>query len=584
MGNLAAVNYDQPLRYYRRGKQSDSEFKKKFTDNFDVEKHINSIVSSVDTNGVMKEINNYKSNLRTYIIYNELFRIFEIEKIKILSFVDFAVNRYLDNEKVVKIGQKIKNAANGIKRIDGKITKNTIKTLNKQLYDYSNLINDFFKILISISATKQGKVNFAQRIFEISEKGSVGKFDFLKVYNGINGAPKFRALVTNTTTGENKYFESIQELRTYIGGKFFMNPDALPAFTKFIFQSDSKVNLKKDDFTYKIQGMTDDFKIQVDDEVIYKTVLLGLFDAYAVAEEQYNFEEKIFIEGNRSEWEKFFRKIYSKNKIMNYAEENAQIWKKEIVETIKEKIKTLTNTSGLKGNTFELFFANILNDIAEDLEVKQMGQEKFQFDGKSKGEFSVDISLNYNDVNGIANTLGIQVKEGRSFLSGITVDDNKKIFTSTVYQEQNINGTFNSFMRFLDEQDWYVFADLLELKDLIQQKIDSYEKYFLMKMEAGQLRILTSNLYKVKSDSDIDIPIDSINSLYYLSGKIVTASLLLSSRFISLEDKDNELGYYIVDPVSTFLYISNKKSPENINTENLVKLMKKVKFKRITKG
>ena len=584
MGNLAAVNYDQPLRYYRRGKQSDSEFKKKFTDNFDVEKHINSIVSSVDTNGVMKEINNYRSNLRYYIIYNELFRIFKIEKIKILSFVDFAISRYSANEKVVKIGQKIKNAANGIKRIDGKITKNTIKTLNKQLYDYSNLINDFFKILISISATKQGKVNFAQRIFEISEKGSVGKFDFLKVYNGINGAPKFRALVTNTTTGENKYFESISELRTYIGGKFFMNPDALPAFTKFIFQSDSKVNLKKDNFTYKIQGMTDDFKIQVDDEVIYKTVLLGLFDAYAVAEEQYNFEEKIFIEGNRSEWEKFFRKIYSKNKIMNYAEENAQIWKKEIVETIKEKIKTLTNTSGLKGNTFELFFANILNDIAEDLEVKQMGQEKFQFDGKSKGEFSVDISLNYNDVNGIANTLGIQVKEGRSFLSGITVDDNKKIFTSTVYQEQNINGTFNSFIRFLDEQDWYVFADLLELKDLIQQKIDSYEKYFLMKMEAGQLRILTSNLYKVKSDLDIDIPIDSINSLYYLSGKIVTASLLLSSRFIALEDKDNELGYYIVDPVSTFLYISNKKSPENINTENLVKLMKKVKFKRITKG
>lgn len=584
MGNLAAVNYDQPLRYYRRGKQSDSEFKKKFTDNFDVEKHINSIVSSVDTNGVMKEINNYRSNLRYYIIYNELFRIFEIEKIKILSFVDFAISRYSANEKVVKIGQKIKNAANGIKRIDGKITKNTIKTLNKQLYDYSNLINDFFKILISISAAKQGKVNFAQRIFEISEKGSISKFDFLKVYNSINGAPKFRALVTNTTTGENKYFESIQELRTYIGGKFFMNPDALPAFTKFIFQSDSKANLKKDNFTYKIQGMTDDFKIQVDDEVIYKTVLLGLFDAYAVAEEQYNFEEKIFIEGNRSEWEKFFRKIYSKNKIMNYAEENAQIWKKEIVETIKEKIKTLTNTSGLKGNTFELFFANIFNDIAEDLEVKQMGQEKFQFDGKSKGEFSVDISLNYNDVNGIANTLGIQVKEGRSFLSGITVDDNKKIFTSTVYQEQNINGTFNSFMRFLDEQDWYVFADLLELKDLIQQKIDSYEKYFLMKMEAGQLRILTSNLYKVKSDSDIDIPIDSVNSLYYLSGKIVTASLLLSSRFITLEDKDNELGYYIVDPVSTFLYISNKKSPENINTENLVKLMKKVKFKRIIKG
>ena len=584
MGNLAAVNYDQPLRYYRRGKQSDSEFKKKFTDNFDVEKHINSIVSSVDTNGVMKEINNYKSNLRTYIIYNELFRIFEIEKIKILSFVDFAISRYLDNEKVVKIGQKIKNAANGIKRIDGKITKNTIKTLNKQLYDYSNLINDFFKILISISAAKQGKVNFAQRIFEISEKGSISKFDFLKVYNSINGAPKFRALVTNTTTGENKYFESIQELRTYIGGKFFMNPDAFPAFTKFIFQSDSKVNLKKDNFTHKIQGMTDDFKIQVDDEVIYKTVLLGLFDAYAIAEKQYNFEEKIFIEEHRDEWEKFFRKIYSKNKTMNYAEENAQIWKKEIVETIKEKIKTLTNTSGLKGNTFELFFANILNDIAEDLEVKQMGQEKFQFDGKSKGEFSVDISLNYNDVNGIANTLGIQVKEGRSFLSGITVDDNKKIFTSTVYQEQNIDGTFNSFMRFLDEQDWYVFADLLELKDLIQQKIDSYEKYFLMKMEAGQLRILTSNLYKVKSDSDIDIPIDSINSLYYLSGKIVTASLLLSSRFITLEDKDNELGYYIVDPVSTFLYISNKKSPENINTENLVKLMKKVKFKRITKG
>lgn len=582
MGNLAAVNYDQPLRYYRRGKQSDSEFKKKFTDNFDVEKHINSIVSSVDTNGVMKEINNYKSNLRTYIIYNELFRIFEIEKIKILSFVDFAVNRYLDNEKVVKTGQKIKNAANGIKRIDGKITKNTIKTLNKQLYDYSNLINDFFKILISISAAKQGKVNFAQRIFEISEKGSISKFDFLKVYNSINGAPKFRALVTNTTTGENKYFESIQELRTYIGGKFFMNPDAFPAFTKFIFQSDSKVNSKKDNFTYKIQGMTDDFKIQVDDEVIYKTVLLGLFDAYAIAEKQYNFEEKIFIEEHRNEWENFFRKIYSKNKTMNYAEENAQIWKKEIVETIKEKIKTLTNTSGLKGNTFELFFANILNDIAEDLEVKQMGQEKFQFNGKSKGEFSVDIQLNYNDVNGIANTLGIQVKEGRSFLDGIT--DNKKIFTSTVYQEQNINGTFNSFMRFLDEQDWYVFADLLELKDLIQQKIDSYEKYFLMKMEAGQLRILTSNLYKVKSDSDIDIPIDSINSLYYLSGKIVTASLLLSSRFISLEDKDNELGYYIVDPVSTFLYISNKKSPENINTENLVKLMKKVKFKRITKG
>lgn len=582
MGNLAAVNYDQPLRYYRRGKQSDSTFKKKFTDNFDVEKHINSIVSSVDTNGVMKEINNYKNNLRTYIIYNELFRIFEIEKIKILSFVDFAINRYLDNEKVVKIGQKIKNAANEIKRIDGKITKNTIKTLNKQLYNYSNLINDFFKILISISAAKQGKVNFAQRIFEISEKGSVGKFDFLKVYNGINGAPKFRALVTNTTTGENKYFESIQELRTYIGGKFFMNPDALPAFTKFIFQSDSKVNLKKDNFTHKIQGMTDDFKIQVDDEVIYKTVLLGLFDAYAIAEKQYNFEEKIFIEEHRNEWEKFFRKIYSKNKTMNYAEENAQIWKKEIVETIKEKIKTLTNTSGLKGNTFELFFANILNDIAEDLEVKQMGQEKFQFDGKSKGEFSVDIQLNYNDVNGIANTLGIQVKEGRSFLDGIT--DNKKIFTSTVYQEQNINGTFNSFMRFLDEQDWYVFADLLELKDLIQQKIDSYEKYFLMKMEAGQLRILTSNLYKVKSDSDIDIPIDSVNSLYYLSGKIVTASLLLSSRFITLEDKDNELGYYIVDPVSTFLYISNKKSPENINTENLVKLMKKVKFKRITKG
>ena len=582
MGNLAAVNYDQPLRYYRRGKQSDSEFKKKFTDNFDVEKHINSIVSSVDTNGVMKEINNYKSNLRTYIIYNELFRIFEIEKIKILSFVDFAVNRYLDNEKVVKTGQKIKNAANGIKRIDGKITKNTIKTLNKQLYDYSNLINDFFKILISISAAKQGKVNFAQRIFEISEKGSISKFDFLKVYNSINGAPKFRALVTNTITGENKYFESIQELRTYIGGKFFMNPDAFPAFTKFIFQSDSKVNLKKDNFTHKIQGMTDDFKIQVDDEVIYKTVLLGLFDAYAIAEKQYNFEEKIFIEEHRNEWENFFRKIYSKNKTMNYAEENAQIWKKEIVETIKEKIKTLTNTSGLKGNTFELFFANILNDIAEDLEVKQMGQEKFQFNGKSKGEFSVDIQLNYNDVNGIANTLGVQVKEGRSFLDGIT--DNKKIFTSTVYQEQNINGTFNSFMRFLDEQDWYVFADLLELKDLIQQKIDSYEKYFLMKMEAGQLRILTSNLYKVKSDSDIDIPIDSVNSLYYLSGKIVTASLLLSSRFITLEDKDNELGYYIVDPVSTFLYISNKKSPENINTENLVKLMKKVKFKRITKG
>ena len=582
MGNLATVNYDQPLRYYRRGKQSDSEFKKKFTDNFDVEKHINSIVSSVDTNGVMKEINNYKSNLRTYIIYNELFRIFEIEKIKILSFVDFAVNRYLDNEKVVKTGQKIKNAANGIKRIDGKITKNTIKTLNKQLYDYSNLINDFFKILISISAAKQGKVNFAQRIFEISEKGSISKFDFLKVYNSINGAPKFRALVTNTTTGENKYFESIQELRTYIGGKFFMNPDAFPAFTKFIFQNDSKVNLKKDNFTHKIQGMTDDFKIQVDDEVIYKTVLLGLFDAYAIAEKQYNFEEKIFIEEHRNEWENFFRKIYSKNKTMNYAEENAQIWKKEIVETIKEKIKTLTNTSGLKGNTFELFFANILNDIAEDLEVKQMGQEKFQFNGKSKGEFSVDIQLNYNDVNGIANTLGVQVKEGRSFLDGIT--DNKKIFTSTVYQEQNINGTFNSFMRFLDEQDWYVFADLLELKDLIQQKIDSYEKYFLMKMEAGQLRILTSNLYKVKSDLDIDIPIDSINSLYYLSGKIVTASLLLSSRFISLEDKDNELGYYIVDPVSTFLYISNKKSPENINTENLVKLMKKVKFKRITKG
>lgn len=582
MGNLAAVNYDQPLRYYRIGKQSDSEFKKKFTDNFDVEKHINSIVSSVDTNGVMKEINNYKSNLRTYIIYNELFRIFEIEKIKILSFVDFAVNRYLDNEKVVKTGQKIKNAANGIKRIDGKITKNTIKTLNKQLYDYSNLINDFFKILISISAAKQGKVNFAQRIFEISEKGSISKFDFLKVYNSINGAPKFRALVTNTTTGENKYFESIQELRTYIGGKFFMNPDAFPAFTKFIFQSDSKVNLKKDNFTHKIQGMTDDFKIQVDDEVIYKTVLLGLFDAYAIAEKQYNFEEKIFIEEHRDEWEKFFRKIYSKNKTMNYAEENAQIWKKEIVETIKEKIKTLTNTSGLKGNTFELFFANILNDIAEDLEVKQMGQEKFQFNGKSKGEFSVDIQLNYNDVNGIANTLGIQVKEGRSFLDGIT--DNKKIFTSTVYQEQNINGTFNSFMRFLNEQDWYVFADLLELKDLIQQKIDSYEKYFLMKMEAGQLRILTSNLYKIKSDSDIDVPIDAINSLYYLSGKIVTASLLLSSRFISLEDKDNELGYYIVDPVSTFLYISNKKSPENINTENLVKLMKKVKFKRITKG
>ena len=582
MGNLAAVNYNQPLRYYRIGKQSDSEFKKKFTDNFDVEKHINSIVSSVDTNGVMKEINNYKSNLRTYIIYNELFRIFEIEKIKILSFVDFAVNRYLDNEKVVKTGQKIKNAANGIKRIDGKITKNTIKTLNKQLYDYSNLINDFFKILISISAAKQGKVNFAQRIFEISEKGSISKFDFLKVYNSINGAPKFRALVTNTTTGENKYFESIQELRTYIGGKFFMNPDAFPAFTKFIFQSDSKVNLKKDNFTHKIQGMTDDFKIQVDDEVIYKTVLLGLFDAYAIAEKQYNFEEKIFIEEHRDEWEKFFRKIYSKNKIMNYAEENAQIWKKEIVETIKEKIKTLTNTSGLKGNTFELFFANILNDIAEDLEVKQMGQEKFQFNGKSKGEFSVDIQLNYNDVNGIANTLGIQVKEGRSFLDGIT--DNKKIFTSTVYQEQNINGTFNSFMRFLNEQDWYVFADLLELKDLIQQKIDSYEKYFLMKMEAGQLRILTSNLYKIKSDSDIDVPIDAINSLYYLSGKIVTASLLLSSRFISLEDKDNELGYYIVDPVSTFLYISNKKSPENINTENLVKLMKKVKFKRITKG
>ena len=582
MGNLAAVNYDQPLRYYRRGKQSDSEFKEKFTDNFDVEKHINSIVSSVDTNGVMKEINNYKSNLRTYIIYNELFRIFEIEKIKILSFVDFAVNRYLDNEKVVKTGQKIKNAANEIKRIDGKITKNTIKTLNKQLYNYSNLINDFFKILISISAAKQGKVNFAQRIFEISEKGSISKFDFLKVYNSINGAPKFRALVTNTTTGENKYFESIQELRTYIGGKFFMNPDAFPAFTKFIFQSNSKVNLKKDNFTHKIQSMTDDFKIQVDDEVIYKTVLLGLFDAYAIAEKQYNFEEKIFIEEHRDEWEKFFRKIYSKNKTMNYAEENAQIWKKEIVETIKEKIKTLTNTSGLKGNTFELFFANILNDIAKDLEVKQMGQEKFQFDGKSKGEFSVDIQLNYNDVNGIANTLGIQVKEGRSFLDGIT--DNKKIFTSTVYQEQNINGTFNSFMRFLDEQDWYVFADLLELKDLIQQKIDSYEKYFLMKMEAGQLRILTSNLYKVKSDSDIDIPIDSINSLYYLSGKIVTASLLLSSRFISLEDKDNELGYYIVDPVSTFLYISNKKSPENINTENLVKLMKKVKFKRITKG
>lgn len=582
MGNLAAVNYDQPLRYYRRGKQSDSEFKEKFTDNFDVEKHINSIVSSVDTNGVMKEINNYKSNLRTYIIYNELFRIFEIEKIKILSFVDFAVNRYLDNEKVVKTGQKIKNAANEIKRIEGKITKNTIKTLNKQLYNYSNLINDFFKILISISAAKQGKVNFAQRIFEISEKGSISKFDFLKVYNSINDAPKFRALVTNTTTGENKYFESIQELRTYIGGKFFMNPDAFPAFTKFIFQSDSKVNLKKDNFTHKIQGMTDDFKIQVDDEVIYKTVLLGLFDAYAIAEKQYNFEEKIFIEEHRNEWEKFFRKIYSKNKTMNYAEENAQVWKKEIVETIKEKIKTLTNTSGLKGNTFELFFANILNDIAEDLEVKQMGQEKFQFDGKSKGEFSVDIQLNYNDVNGIANTLGIQVKEGRSFLDGIT--DNKKIFTSTVYQEQNINGTFNSFMRFLDEQDWYVFADLLELKDLIQQKIDSYEKYFLMKMEAGQLRILTSNLYKVKSDSDIDIPIDSVNSLYYLSGKIVTASLLLSSRFISLEDKDNELGYYIVDPVSTFLYISNKKSPENINTENLVKLMKKVKFKRITKG
>lgn len=582
MGNLAAVNYDQPLRYYRRGKQSDSEFKKKFTDNFDVEKHINSIVSSVDTNGVMKEINNYKSNLRTYIIYNELLRIFEIEKIKILSFVDFAVNRYLDNEKVVKTGQKIKNAANEIKRIDGKITKNTIKTLNKQLYNYSNLINDFFKILIPISAAKQGKVNFAQRIFEISEKGSISKFDFLKVYNSINGAPKFRALVTNTTTGENKYFESIQELRTYIGGKFFMNPDAFPAFTKFIFQSDSKVNLKKDNFTHKIQGMTDDFKIQVDDEVIYKTVLLGLFDAYAIAEKQYNFEEKIFIEEHRNEWEKFFRKIYSKNKTMNYAEENAQIWKKEIVETIKEKIKTLTNTSGLKGNTFELFFANILNDIAEDLEVKQMGQEKFQFDGKSKGEFSVDIQLNYNDVNGIANTLGIQVKEGRSFLDGIT--DNKKIFTSTVYQEQNINGTFNSFMRFLDEQDWYVFADLLELKDLIQQKIDSYEKYFLMKMEAGQLRILTSNLYKVKSDSDIDIPIDSVNSLYYLSGKIVTASLLLSSRFITLEDKDNELGYYIVDPVSTFLYISNKKSPENLNTENLVKLMKKVKFKRITKG
>ena len=582
MGNLAAVNYDQPLRYYRRGKQSDSEFKKKFTDNFDVEKHINSIVSSVDTNGVMKEINNYKSNLRTYIIYNELFRIFKIEKIKILSFVDFAVNRYLDNEKVVKTGQKIKNAANEIKRIDGKITKNTIKTLNKQLYNYSNLINDFFKILISISAAKQGKANFAQRIFEISEKGSISKFDFLKVYNSINGAPKFRALVTNTTTGENKYFESIQELRTYIGGKFFMNPDAFPAFTKFIFQSDSKVNLKKDNFTHKIQGMTDDFKIQVDDEVIYKTVLLGLFDAYAIAEKQYNFEEKIFIEEHRNEWENFFRKIYSKNKTMNYAEENAQIWKKEIVETIKEKIKTLTNTSGLKGNTFELFFANILNDIAEDLEVKQMGQEKFQFNGKSKGEFSVDIQLNYNDVNGIANTLGIQVKEGRSFLDGIT--DNKKIFASTVYQEQNINGTFNSFMRFLDEQDWYVFADLLELKDLIQQKIDSYEKYFLMKMEAGQLRILTSNLYKVKSDSDIDIPIDSVNSLYYLSGKIVTASLLLSSRFITLEDKDNELGYYIVDPVSTFLYISNKKSPENINTENLVKLMKKVKFKRITKG
>ena len=131
MGNLAAVNYDQPLRYYRRGKQSDSEFKKKFTDNFDVEKHINSIVSSVDTNGVMKEINNYRSNLRYYIIYNELFRIFEIEKIKILSFVDFAISRYSANEKVVKIGQKIKNAANGIKRIDGKITKNTIKTLNK---------------------------------------------------------------------------------------------------------------------------------------------------------------------------------------------------------------------------------------------------------------------------------------------------------------------------------------------------------------------------------------------------------------------------------------------------------------------
>ena len=51
-----------------------------------------------------------------------------------------------------------------------------------------------------------------------------------------------------------------------------MNPDAFPAFTKFIFQSDSKVNLKRDNFTHKIQGMTDDFKIQIDDEVIYKTV------------------------------------------------------------------------------------------------------------------------------------------------------------------------------------------------------------------------------------------------------------------------------------------------------------------------
>lgn len=466
----------------------------------------------------------------TYALLIYLQQILQKENVKVNNGITKAISRKKKFKS--EIQELLVNYNLMYEQVNSQIEE-SIKDINKSLLDFRKLRNTFgdylnafnrlfLKLTFSNSQfqkNKSGVNQLRKRIIEISSLGGLKNY-YGEFMNGIDGKYIEIRYYKNRESKQDVVLNlrDTHKMR-YIVASFMKK--AIEEGTNFVSNDLDKEKLGVKYIEIEIKNR----------EKLYEFIINYLFSLYSRIEDYLKFNEKYFTEKNKKNWTKLLKQIFTPN------EQDIKINK--ICQSMMEKTKNIANIYTLKGEFFEAFFTDLLNQIYNDTSkkllegnrIQQLGAEQLVESSdvqKTRGEANVDIMMN---------EIGFQLKEGSSFgVSG------KNYTSPNIYLgNEEIKLSNKESYRYLEEREWMTLASALQAVPIEDQLIDN----MLYKVEVNQLRIGVNKEFMIKS---LNMQGDLLfNSVYLITGRFFPASYILFDRYLKLLRKKNPLEFYRIE-------------------------------------